>query len=264
VTCANLRGAGDGNRPRTFSLEVDRLQRLDVAGPSVDGVSMARSCPFVTARGRNLWPVNGPLDLGRSGRPRRVQWHTDREVAEKAAGRNNCLLPAPGNTLAGVSGLTELERRCVLPFYLKMMGRNALRHDDSINAVRDVARTTTDEEVGYLLASSWRPRVMGAWLTAGRAHRLEAALLNSLETSAGSLTAPPLATIALHGLGHRAAPSLVIYLDNDLKHQLGAAPFIAAVLERLDARPASVPIDDRIRAAVDGMLAIADRIADSE
>jgi hypothetical protein len=132
--------------------------------------------------------------------------------ADTMTGRITCLLLALGNTLADVSGLTELELRCVQPFYLKMMRLNALNHDDSVEAVRDVARATTDEEVGCLLASSWRPRVMGAWLTAGRAHRVEAALLTSLETSAGSLTAPPLATIALHGLGQRAAPSLITYL----------------------------------------------------
>jgi hypothetical protein len=58
----------------------------------------------------------------------------------------------------------DLERRCVLPFYLRMMGLNALSHVVPFDTLRDVARETTDDEVTRLLASEWRPRVMGAWL----------------------------------------------------------------------------------------------------
>jgi hypothetical protein len=50
------------------------------------------------------------------------------------------------------------------------------------DALRAVARETTDDEVAQLLSSHWRPRVMGAWLVSGRASRLGAALLESLET----------------------------------------------------------------------------------
>jgi hypothetical protein len=163
-----------------------------------------------------------------------------------------------------VPGLTDLERRCVSPFYLTMMRLNALTHDVPFDALREVARVTTDDEVVMLLVSAWRPRVMGAWLASGRTERLEAALLKSLETSAGSLTAPPLATVALHGLGVKAAPSLQAYLRQDLEHQWGSASFIAAVLERLDATPTGVAIDDQYRRAVDGMLTITRRLAEAE
>lgn len=104
--------------------------------------------------------------------------------------------------------MTDLERRCVLPFYLRMIGLNALSHVVPFGTLRDVARGTTDDEVARLLASEWRPRVMGAWLACGRAGRLEGALLESLETSWGTLTAPPLAIVALHGLGAKAVPAL--------------------------------------------------------
>jgi hypothetical protein len=60
--------------------------------------------------------------------------------------------------------LTDLERRCVLPFYLTMMGLNALSHDIPFDALREVARGAVDDEIADLLASGWRPRVMGAWL----------------------------------------------------------------------------------------------------
>jgi hypothetical protein len=114
-----------------------------------------------------------------------------------------------------VSGLTDLERRCVKPFYLKMMGLNSLSHNVPFDTLREVARGTSDDEVAELLGSLWRPRVMGAWLAVGRTQRLDAALLESLETSQGSLTAPPLATVALYGLGAEAVPSLNAYLRRD-------------------------------------------------
>lgn len=151
-----------------------------------------------------------------------------------------------------------------MPFYLKMMRLNALSHDVPLDALREVARTTTDDEVAMLLASHWRPRVMGAWLASGRTRRLEAELLRSLETSAGSLTAPPLATVALHGLEEKAAPSLKTYLRLDLEHRWGSASFVAAVLERLDATPTGVAIDDQDRRAVDGMLTVARCLAEAE
>jgi hypothetical protein len=160
-----------------------------------------------------------------------------------------------------MSGLTDLERRCVLPFYMTMMRLNALSDDVPFDALGEVARGTTDDEVTVLLASAWRQRVMGAWLASGRAQRLEAALLKSLETSAGSLTAPPLATVALDGLGAKAVPSLKTYLQQDLKHELGSASFVAAVLERLDATPTGVAVNDQDRRDVDGMLVIARRLA---
>jgi hypothetical protein len=160
-------------------------------------------------------------------------------------------------------GLSALERRCVVPFYLSMMGLNAQGHDVPYATLREVARETTDEEVARLLGSHWRARVMGAWLASGRALRLEGELLKSLETSAGSLTAPPLATVTLHGLGTKAVPSLRTYLRQDFEHQWGSASFVAAMLERFDAAPIGVAVDDQDRAAVDGMLSVARRMAEA-
>jgi hypothetical protein len=162
-----------------------------------------------------------------------------------------------------VPGLTDLEERCVVPFYLKMMGLNALTHDTAIGMVREVAHSTTDHEVTMLLASAWRPRVMGAWLASGRTERIEAALLKSLQTSAGLLTTPPLAAVALHGLGARAVPALQAYLRQDLENQWGAAAFTGAALERLNAAPPGVTVEDRDRKALDGMLAVAGRLAET-
>lgn len=152
----------------------------------------------------------------------------------------------------------------MLPFYLPMMGLNALSHVVPFGTLRNVARETTDDEVARLLASEWRPRVMGAWLACGRTRQLEAALLRSLETSWGTLTAPPLATVALHGLGAKAVSALEAYLRRDIEHRLGSAAFIAAALERLGIVPAGIAVSDQDRKAVDGMVAVAHRLAAAE
>jgi hypothetical protein len=57
--------------------------------------------------------------------------------------------------------------------------------------------------------------------------------------------------------------SLNNYLRQDLEHQWGSASFVAAVLKRLDAAPTGVAVDDQDRAAVDGMLTVARRMADA-
>lgn len=164
-----------------------------------------------------------------------------------------------------VNTLADLERRYVEPFYLGMMGLNAAnphsRHEVQYETLRELGRQIADDDVARLLATSWRPRVMGAWLATGRARRLETVLLRSLETSGGTLTAPPLAVVALHGLGATAIPALQSYLREDLQHDWGAAPFIAAVLERLGAVPAEVAVEDQDRGYVDRMLGVARRLA---
>jgi hypothetical protein len=46
--------------------------------------------------------------------------------------------------LEGVPGLTDLERRCVLPVHLKMMGLVALGRVVPFDTLRDVARGTKE------------------------------------------------------------------------------------------------------------------------
>lgn len=102
---------------------------------------------------------------------------------------------------------------------------------------------------------------MGGWFAAGRSGRRASELFRSLETSAGSLTAPALAAVAIHGLGSEAQPALIAYLRVDLEQRHGAAQFIAAALERLSAAPEGIAIRDGDRAAVEAMLAVASRLA---
>lgn len=156
----------------------------------------------------------------------------------------------------------DLERRYVQPFYLTMMRLNALHREVPFDALRDAARQLTDYDVTLLLKAEWRPRVMGAWFASGRAGRLETALLRSLETSGGSLTAPPLAAVTVCELGTRAVPSLRSYLQRDLEHEWGSASFAAAALERLGVVQAEVAVGDRDRSDLDHMLTVARRLAE--
>jgi hypothetical protein len=74
-----------------------------------------------------------------------------------------------------------------------------------------------------------------------------------------------LGVVALHGPGARAVPSLRAYLRLDLEHEWGSAPFVAAVLERLNATPPpGATISDQCRSYVDRMLSVARRLAAAE
>ena len=91
------------------------------------------------------------------------------------------------------------EDRLVAPFYLDMMGTNAIEYADAelLRSVAALGRDASVVDVVWLLRGAWRPRVMGAWFSL--LHDSDAvtrAVLQSLETSVGSLTAPPLATYA--------------------------------------------------------------------
>lgn len=67
-----------------------------------------------------------------------------------------------------VPELSDLERRCVVPFYLKMMGLNATGRDAPLDELLNVARGTTDDEVPALLGSQWTGRAGEAGWPSGR------------------------------------------------------------------------------------------------
>lgn len=128
--------------------------------------------------------------------------------------------------------LPELETRCVLPFYLKMMGLNAMQYPVDYPSLAAVGQRTSDDEVIRLLRGAWRPRAMGAWFSVGRRDPdVLKTLLWSLTTSAGSLTAPPLATAAIANAGVRAIDALRGYLETEVAHSDGSGRFIGAALE---------------------------------
>ena len=128
-------------------------------------------------------------------------------------------------------------RRYVSPFYLKLMGFGAADVDHDLAAkVRNRGRKLSGADVSHLLQMHWRPQVMGAWYAiAARDPLLSTAVHDSLETSLGHLTSPPLITAALAYPNDRTTALLHDYIQTDLEQQWGAAGFAAAAaLSRLE------------------------------
>ncbi|HSU34889.1 MAG TPA: hypothetical protein VLJ88_04440 [Propionibacteriaceae bacterium] len=151
----------------------------------------------------------------------------------------------------------------MLPFYLKMMGLNAVHYPVPYTVIAEVSQQTSDEEVMQLLRGSWRPRVMGAWLSAGREDPLLVkTLLWSLTTSLGSLTAPPLASVAVFATGSGAMAALQEYLGTDVAHSDGSAGFIGAAIQHLGGDAGGCEVHDRHRTALDEMMVVVQRLAE--
>ena len=126
-------------------------------------------------------------------------------------------------------------QRYVTPFYLKLMGFGAADADENVTAkVRKRSRELATVDVTQLLHMHWRPRAMGAWYAiAIHDPSLSEAVHDSLETSLGHLTSPPLVTAALAYPNDRTAALLRDYVQTDQQQQWGAAGFAAAALRRL-------------------------------
>ncbi len=166
--------------------------------------------------------------------------------------------------------LPEDERRFVLPYYLKMMGLNAANPQNAIDpallaGVHRDARIIDHATVVHFLRSEWRPRVMGAWYSVCQGpETIRAELLRSLESSAGSLTAPPLATAAAFVLGGDALPSLKIYISKLIaaSDSDGSADFVHLLVNHLEGRPEAP--GGRLDGYAERMLAVAAAIAGDE
>ena len=152
--------------------------------------------------------------------------------------------------------MDELVAAKVQPFYLTMMGLNATSADPaSLAAVRAAASGVTLEQVLRLLHDSWRERVMGAWYSLTFPHeQVGDGLAQSMRTSAGSLTAPALATAACVVLGAAAAPALRAYIADAPAD--GSPGFVSAALEHVGGEPV-VRSQEQDRDALSGMLAVA-------
>jgi len=137
-------------------------------------------------------------------------------------------------------GPSDDRTRFVQPFYLAMMNTNAIvlgpdtYTGDLVADVRTAAREATPEQVIRLLQGEWRQRVMGAWLAVVNSDPvIDAAVLRSLETSAGYLTSPPLAAVAVTLVGPAALPSIEHYARQDLEKGWGGARMALAAAEHL-------------------------------
>jgi hypothetical protein len=163
-------------------------------------------------------------------------------------------------------GVSPDEHRFVAPFYLAMMGTNAIEHAeaDLLRRVVAVGRDASAADVVWLLRGAWRPRVMGAWFSL--LHDSEAvtrAVLQSLETSSGSLTAPPLAVASVLLATHEAQSALAAYVAQDVLHGWGSAAFVSAAMEHLGLQ-APIELSQRDRSDFGQMHAIAEAVRNHE
>ena len=145
-----------------------------------------------------------------------------------------------------------------------MMGTNAIEYADAdlLRSVVAVGRDASVVDVVWLLRGPWRPRVMGAWFSL--LHNSDAvtrAVLQSLETSAGSLTAPPLAVAAVLLAKHEAQGSLAEYVAQDVLHDWGSATFVGAAIEHLGG-PAPMELSERDRNSFGQLHAIGKAVRD--
>ena len=142
--------------------------------------------------------------------------------------------------------MTPLEQRAVSPFYLKMMGLNAI--DDSGALWDDLVATaralTLDEATRLLKVGAWRPVVMGAWFSTGFSPaEIGPDLRRAMATSGGSLTAPPLAAACVAVLGRAALEEMGQYVGRDPGGD-GSAQIVAAGIRFLGAEPAVAVTDE--------------------
>jgi hypothetical protein len=125
--------------------------------------------------------------------------------------------------------------RCVVPFYLDMMGTNAIRYGQPlITALAEASRGVTPAQVTALLRDGWRPQVMGAWYSVTVAGpEVTTAVLHALATSRGALDAPSLATAAVVLAGPEAIEALERYFAADQARGWGASGIIAAAADHV-------------------------------
>jgi len=159
--------------------------------------------------------------------------------------------------------LSEREQRLVVPFYLDMMGTNALSFTSAelLERLATVGRGTSVTEVLELLRGPWRPQVMGAWFSVFHSDPLvKRAVLDAMAGSLGYLTSPSLATVAALIAGDEALPAMDAYLARDLEHQWGGAPLVAAAMAHLGQPATSCEPEPDDHATFERMLDFAGRL----
>ena len=148
----------------------------------------------------------------------------------------------------------------VKPIYLSVQMKGPLDPDQA-RTVSQLARQASVEEVLWMLGTHWRPRRVGAWFTPAHPEsELDQALLQSLRTSLGYLTAPDLGFAAARRLGTDALPALHEYQSIALRQNFGGLSVITAVIESLGGTSPISPSTDRDRESLWNMGTWADFI----
>lgn len=116
-----------------------------------------------------------------------------------------------------------------LPFYMEI-------HKPGMAApLAALGRAAPAQDILDLLASSWRPRKVGAWLALVRSEdAVRVAVMESLTTSLGLLTSPELSVAAVTLAGADARPALVAYRARHLANDWGSTDVVDQALRWID------------------------------
>ncbi|MFD6445920.1 hypothetical protein ACFWEJ_12525 [Promicromonospora sp. NPDC060204] len=137
--------------------------------------------------------------------------------------------------------LSELEQRLVAPFYLQMMGFGAAGLEPKLrDEMVRVSTTATIDEVRQLLRSGWRPLVMGTWFAlAMPGDEIKDDVVTAMASSAGGLTAPPLAAVSALLAGAEAIGAMQTYAEwiGDPARRDGSQEVVAAAIADLGGTP---------------------------
>lgn len=110
------------------------------------------------------------------------------------------------------------------------------------NFIAERGRAATTEEVLWMLGSHWRPRRVGAWFSLVHPEsEVTPALLESLRTSLGYLTAPILGFVAVRRVGADALPALHEYQAEAQRQNYGGVATITALIELAGGRSSLAP-----------------------
>ena len=164
--------------------------------------------------------------------------------------------------MAGSLNPTELT--FVKPFYLKMMGLNALGVGEDLWAqLVEIGRAATAPDVGWMLRTGhWRPVVMGAWFSlAVPSEAIVDDLLSAMRESKGSLTAPPLAAAATLVAGRAAVPAMTDYIDFIMEpvRRDGSESVVAAAVHHLG-EETGIAVSDHARQSFHDLHGVALRL----
>jgi len=127
--------------------------------------------------------------------------------------------------------------------------------------VAEKARQASIDDVLWMLGTFWRPRRVGAWFTLVHPEpQLDQALLDSLRTSRGYLTAPDLGFAATRRLGPDALPALHEYQSVAERDDLGGLSMITALIESVGGSSKIASSTDRDRESLANRRAWAEAV----
>jgi hypothetical protein len=153
--------------------------------------------------------------------------------------------------------IRKIRKVYTAPFYLSM---NV--NDPDPRELRTIARLARDADFNEILwmleTREWRSRRMGAWFSLVRPEReIPPAVLASLRTSDGYLTAADLAVAAVTLSGADAVPAIVDYQARASAERHGLVGKTSALLELLGAPDGRDLPTENDRESVAKMLAMA-------